>query len=132
MARNRDVSHLPPTPVENVIQDLCGEMRLIERAVETFRFDMESVGEVAERGEPAFPTWKHTSCCAALGRYGEFREIDILIYANARLDRIKKKIARLITANRRQIREWESQGLRAERARTELRRLEEESAEEWR
>ena len=132
MPRRRDVSHLPPIPVENVIQDLCREMRQLERAVQNFKFDMETVAEVAENGEAASPTWKHSHCGNALGRRGEFSEIDILIYANARLDRIKDKISYLMTRSKRQMRDWESQGLRAKRAHTELRKLVEESAQEWR
>jgi hypothetical protein len=130
--RGRDPADLPPVPIQNVIFDARREAGQIERAVNNFRFDIDIVKDVMVEGEATYPTWKHTSMGAALGRRGEFSEIDTCMYMNARLDRIKKRVAKLMTRLNRQMREYEAQRIRAIRAHNELGRLTEESADEWR
>jgi hypothetical protein len=128
----RDIADLPPIPIQNVIFEIRREAGQIERAVNNFRFDVDIVRDVMVDGEVAHPTWKHTSMGAALGRRGEFSEIDVCMYMNARLDRIKKRVAKLMTRLNRQMREYEAQGIRAIRAHKKVGLLTQESSEEWR
>jgi hypothetical protein len=130
--KGRDPAELPPVPIQNVVLDVIDGARQLEKAFSNFRFDVDVVSDVMVNGEAAHPPWKHTSMGAALGRHGGFSEYDACVYMAARLGRIKKRIGKLLTALTRQMREYESQGIRPIRARDQLDRLTEENAAEWR